>query len=91
VAPHLSNVQFFIALGILAFVSLLTLAAIVDIRKKRKTPLFFNCFYADLDQAPYERIGIRQSSASSLQQWRAHNRAEALAFEDRHTALRNTR
>lgn len=89
-APHLSNLQFFIALGVLAFVSLLTLAAIIDIRRKRKAPPFLNYFYSDFDQDQYERDTVRQASFSGLNEWRAYNRAQAHAFEDHHSTLRNT-
>jgi hypothetical protein len=89
-APHLSNLQFFIVIGSLVFVSLLTLAAIIDIRRKRKAPPFLNYFYSTFDQDQWDRDDLRQGSFSGLTEWRAYNRAHTHAFEDRHSTLRNT-
>lgn len=80
-APHLSNLQYVLVLGALAFVSILTLAAIIDIRRKRKAPPFLNYFYSNLDQDPYEDGGLHQPSFNGLTELRAYNRANA--YENR--------
>jgi hypothetical protein len=89
-SPHLSNLQFIVAIAALVLVAILSLAAIVDIRRRRRTPPFLNYFYSNFDQDQYDRDTSRQSSFSGLSEWRAYNRDHATAFEGRHTALHNS-
>ena len=88
--PHLSNLQYFVAIGALVLVAILTLAAIIDIRRRRKTPPFLNYFYSNFDQDQYDRDTLRQSSFSGIGEWRAYNRDRLDTFEGRHTALHNS-
>ena len=88
--PHLSNLQFFVSIVALVLVALLTLAAIVDIRRRRRTPPFLNYFYSNFDQEQYDRDTLRQSSFSGISEWRAYNRDRMHAFESRPTALHNS-
>ena len=85
--PHLSNLQFFFAVVALVLVAMLTLAAIIDIRRRRRTPPFLNYFYSNFDQEQYDRDTMRQSSFSGIGEWRAYNRDRMNAFETRNTAL----
>jgi len=88
--PHLSNLQYFVAIVALVLVAILTLAAIIDIRRRRKTPPFLNYFYSNFDQDQYDRDTLRQSSFSGIGEWRAYNRDRLDTFEGRHTALHNS-
>jgi len=91
--PHLSNLQFFLSIVALVVVALLTLAAIVDIRRRRRTPPFLNYFYSNFDQDQqdlYDRDTMRQSSFSGISEWRAYNRERMHAFESRSSALHNS-
>ena len=88
--PHLSNLQFFISIVAVVLVALLTIAAIVDIRRKRKTPPFLNYFYSNFDQDQYDLDTARQSSFSGISEWRAYNRDRIHAFEARNAALHNS-
>jgi hypothetical protein len=89
-SPHLSNLQFLVAIVVLALVACLALAAIIDIRRRRKTPPFLNYFYSNFDQDQYDRDSTRQTSFSGLDEWRAYNRSHAEAFEGRHTTAHHT-
>jgi hypothetical protein len=86
-APHLSNVQSVVLVVALVFVAILTLAAILDIRRRRRTPPFLNYFYSNFDQDQWDRDSNRQSSFSGLDEWHAYNRSRMNSFESRHTAL----
>ena len=72
--PHLSSLQFFVALVALVLVAFLTLAATLDIRRRRRTPPFLHYFYSDFDQDPWDREYSRQSSYTGLAEWRAYHR-----------------
>jgi hypothetical protein len=89
-SPHLSNLQFYFVIGAFVIVSLLTLAAIIDIRRKRKAPPFLNYFYSEFDQDQWEHDNLRQPSFNGLTELRAYNRTHSHAYEDRHSSLRNT-
>jgi len=88
--PHLSNLQFFLSIVALVLVALVTVAAIVDIRRRRRTPPFLNYFYSNFDQDQYDRDTMRQSSFSGISEWRAYNRERMHAFESRPTTLHNS-
>jgi hypothetical protein len=83
--PHLSNLQFFVAIVAFVFVGILAVAAILDIRRRRRTPPFLNYFYSNFDQDQWDRDTSRQSSFSGIAEWRAYNRDRMHAFEGRHT------
>lgn len=89
-APHLSNLQFYLALGAIVFVSLLTLAAIIDIRRKRKAPPFLNYFYSDFDQDQWERDSLHTPTFSGLTELRAYNRSQTHSYEDRRPRMQTT-
>lgn len=89
-SPHLSNLQFYFVIGALVIVSLLTLAAVIDIRRKRKAPPFLNYFYSDFDQDQWERDTLHQPSFNGLTELRAYNRVHSQGYEDRHSSLHNT-
>jgi hypothetical protein len=89
-SPHLSNLQFIVGIVALVLVAVLTVAAIVDIRRRRRTPPFLNYFYSNFDQDQYDRDTSRQSSFSGLGEWRAYNRDRMISFEGRHTTLHNS-
>ncbi len=88
--PHLSNLQFFVAVAALVLAAILTLAAIIDIRRRRRTPPFLNYFYSNFEQDRYDRDEARPSSLSGVGEWRAYNRDRMDTFEGRHTALHNS-
>jgi len=83
--PHLSNLQFFVAVIALVLVSIFAIAAIIDIRRRRRTPPFLNYFYSNFDQDHWDRDTSRQSSFSGIGEWRAYNRDRQQAFEGRHS------
>ncbi len=89
-SPHLSNLQFFVVIAALVLVAFLAMAAIIDIRRRRRTPPFLNYFYSNFDQDQYDRDTSRQSSFSGLSEWRAYNRGQMTAFEGRPTSLHNS-
>jgi hypothetical protein len=82
--PHLSNLQFIVAVVAFAFVAVLALASLIDIRRRR-TPPFLNYFYSDFDPDQYDRDTSRQASFSGLDEWRAYNRSRAQVYEARAT------
>ncbi len=88
--PHLSNLQFIVGIVALVLVAVLAVAAIVDIRRRRRTPPFLNYFYSNFDQDQYDRDTSRQSSFSGLGEWRAYNRDRMNTFEGRHNTLHNS-
>jgi hypothetical protein len=89
-SPHLSNLQLFFSLSALVLIACLTLAAIADIRRRRKTPPFLNYFYSDFDPDQYDRDSSRQTSFSGLDEWRTYNRAQAQAFKGRNTTAHHS-
>ena len=89
-SPHLSNLQFFVGIVALVLVAVLAMAAIVDIRRRRRTPPFLNYFYSNFDQDQYDRDTSRQSSFSGLGEWRAYNRDRLTSFEGRNNTLHNS-
>lgn len=88
--PHLSNLQFFTGIVVLALAGILVLAAILDIRKRRKSPPFLNYFYSNFDQDQSNRESLDQSSFSGRDEWRAYPRERMHAFQGRHTTLPNS-
>jgi hypothetical protein len=86
--PHLSNLQFFVGIVAMVLVAILSVAAIIDIRRRR-TPPFLNYFYSNFDPDQYDRDTARQSSLSGIGEWRAYNRDRMTAFETHHTVLHN--
>ena len=89
-SPHLSNLQFLAVIVALVLVAILTLAAIVDIRRRRRTPPFLNYFYSNFDQDQYDRDMTRQGSFSGLGEWRAYNRDRVAAFEAHHSSFHDS-
>ena len=53
--PHLSNLQFIVAVVALAFVAVLALAIAHRHPQRRRTPPFLNYFYSDFDPDQYDR------------------------------------
>lgn len=89
-APHLSNVQSIVVIVALVLVAILTVAAIFDIRRRRRTPPFLNYFYSNFDHDDWERDSSRPSSFSGLNEWHAYNRSRMTALEGRRTALHHS-
>ncbi len=73
--PHLSDIQFVVAVVALATVAVFALAMMFDIRKRRRTPPFLNYFYSNFDRDQFDTDTARQSSFSGLDEWRAYNRS----------------
>jgi hypothetical protein len=88
--PHLSNLQFFAGIVVLALAGILVLAAILDIRKRRKSAPFLNYFYSNFEQDQSNRESLDQSSFSGRDEWRAYPRERMHAFQGRHTTVHNS-
>jgi hypothetical protein len=87
---HLSNIQFLVAVLALVFVAILTVAVIVDVRRRRRTPPFLNYFYSNFDQDQWDRDTSRQSSFSGIGEWRSYNRDRMHPFEGRNSTPHNS-
>jgi hypothetical protein len=81
--PHLSNLQFLIGGFVLIIVTILALAAFLDLRGKRKATPFQNYFCSDFDQDQFDQDNPQQSSYSTAGEWSAYNEARVQAYEDR--------
>jgi hypothetical protein len=88
--PHLSNLQLFVAIVALVFVAILAVSAIIDIRRRRRTPPFLNYFYSNFDSDQWERDSSRQSSFSGLDEWRSYNRSRASSYDLRSTTAHHS-
>ncbi len=83
--PHLSNLQFFVVIVALVLAVFLTMAKIIDVRRRRRTPPFANYFDSNSDQDNRDPDSFDRSSSSGLAKWRAYNRYRVQAQETRHT------
>ncbi len=88
--PHLSDLQFFVGIVALALVGILFLAAILNLRKSRKSAPFLNYFQSDFDQNQYGCDTSRQASFSDLDEGRAYHRDHQHAYEARCTGTHPT-
>ena len=88
--PQLSNLQFLVLIVALVLVAILAVAAIIDIRRRRRTPPFLIYFYSNFDSDQWERDSSRQSSFSGLDEWRAYNRSRMSNYDLRSTTAHHS-
>lgn len=81
--PHLSDLQFFVAIVALALAGILFLAAILNLRKSRKSAPFRNYFQADFDQDQYNWDYSRPTSFSGLDEGRVYHCGQQHAYQTR--------